>query len=489
MHLRVIGVAGIVAASLVTTVYSLVFRNVSTLEHALTDASLRDSERGGDGSPSNPDIWFFFRSSDCQIGSELISRLNVMDKRGLRIHGVLLDPPRLRSEARRLIQQYNASFAIDADSDGAWYTILRRERFSPPLYAVVNGVHVVGVMSPDTNLSALIALNGSAPGPKAIESVDHLAPPRRLLGTLLAQRVMLVGANVGLLRPELFACDSSDTIVYDYGDNLVKAFDSTGKKIWVYGLSENGDVHFLNPVDLRIDSGGDILIYDAAGHAVIRLGRTGRLLGRTPIRWYAAQLLPRANHGIWVIGPQFGQTFGFAMSAAGDVVSRMVLPTRVSALDPVARQPLVATSPGRNEFVAGFHNGGDFVVWSKGNTLSPKLVPGIEPLPSAEVSSWHDGATIIKRLASNANTGTLAMAVGAQDFYVLFGGQTRYARRIVDVYRTKDGAYQGSYILPRPVSGLVRVGDGFIVREDDALNTFAFVSSVTSPTNSPSGKH
>jgi hypothetical protein len=457
----------IVLAMIGTTIYGISLTRAPTLEHALTDDAIteeklqRSTEIGTD--TSRMDVWYFFRASDCHIGSEEISTLNALLDSGSQVHGVLLDPPGLPQESVRLIRQYGARFRVTPDTDGSWSAMLHRERYAAPLYAVVRGSRFIGAFSPDVTIRTLLP---RIPGQPAVnlstssQSPLSLELPRRLLARL-AESTNVIVPGTSLLRPELLAADSSHVYLFDYGDKLLKAFDTTGTQLWTYGNARRSNAVFSNPTDLRIDSTGDLVVYDAGRSKIVRLTSSGTLLRETSAAHGVTQAVP-INDGIWLLGRD-GSAFGVGIDSTGTTVSRLEIPVGLRDIDPVLRQPIAASARGGRALITGFHNTGRFAIWDDPAIDSVRFVDGIEPLPVAAVSEWHIGNALIKRVAPNAETGSLSITTDRTNFYVLFGGKTAYRYRIVDVYRIANGAYRGSYILPQEAAGIERTQDGFFV--------------------------
>ncbi|WP_419936632.1 hypothetical protein [Candidatus Palauibacter sp.] len=109
-------------------------------------------------------------------------------------------------------------------------------------------------------------------------------------------------------------------------------------------------------------------------------------------------------------------------------------------------------------------NGGAAVVyrWSSQIVLLDShgrvkpIVEGVESIPFPELLTYTpnqdlgDGMTLrrIWRVDPEAPRASRAVAAEGSRIYVLFGGATEKAGRIVDTYSVSNGAYMGSYILP-----------------------------------------
>lgn len=399
-------------------------------------------------------VWYFFRLNDCRIGSEQISRLNALEAGGNSVTGVLLNAPEDTGEAIRLISAYKSHFKIMADRHDHWKNSILRARYRLPLYAVVESTEFVGGFSPADIISRLAAdRSGDDSTVAALRRMLRAAGRRRVSSLDLHTKTLVAAASGILSRPELLATSDSSIYVFDFGDSRLKAFDFSGRKLWEYGNASKGEHPFANPVDLRTDRAGNLVVYDSQARTLVAISGSGKLVRTVRIKTNAYQVIPRSDGSYLVLGGN-NKLFGQMLTAAGDTVGDIPLPQRLSGVHAIARPPVVGTLTPSDSLIIGFQHSDELMF------LTPRGEPGvsvrgIEPIPTPGSLAWsvRSGVTY-ERLSPTATPGTSSISISQDRIFVLFGGRTAAAGHLIDTYERATGRYLETYVLPDRVDAL-----------------------------------
>ena len=136
-------------------------------------------------------------------------------------------------------------------------------------------------------------------------------------------------------------------------------------------------------------------------------------------------------------------------------------PTR---LGPMVREGIITGGERSPFFLVAFLNAGQLVHGTAtGDGIQTTLVPTIEPssfpeLVTSRSPRWY---TLI-RVDPEAAKGARWVDHDARFFYVAYEGVTRTDARLVDLYRTEDASYWGSFLLPEPVASGAIVAEGLM---------------------------
>ena len=291
-------------------------------------------------------------------------------------------------------------------------------------------------------------------------------PPAAAERHFLAGRWQQVGGvqpalESELLNPLLIVARGRMLYVVDYGDTRVKAFDWTGRLAWASGRRGAGPNEFTNPTDLQLDPRGNLWVYDPPNGRVTILRPDGKVEDMISLRTLFQRVVPLADGSFWGIGSGTEGVLGYRFERGGKLAGTVNLPTALGKVSPMALDGRVAVAPGGQAAVMTFLYADRLVLWN-GATRRLTTAAGVEPIAFPGVLEWKgSGGAVVSRLSLDATPATLATTADDRYAYVLYGGKTRQAGRIVDRYDLATGRYAGSYLLPRRVSGIAAVQGGF----------------------------
>lgn len=269
---------------------------------------------------------------------------------------------------------------------------------------------------------------------------------------------------------ELLGTPNGGFLVADWGEFTIRAFDAEGRPTWVSGGEGQGPGEFLGFWDVEYDATGELLVLDARTARLTVLDSTGALLGTHSLsRGRPAEVMPSE----WVPGTR---TVMPADKSAG-IWYALGEGGRIRGNGP--KLPKDFRNPMESEaFATPLADGGAAVVfrWSDWIVfLGPageirRTVNGIEPMPFPSVVTTDMAALTqpifrgmrgtMTRIDPEAGTAVYSVTADASRLFILFGGKTENAYRIVDTYAVSDGSYQGSYLLPHAVRHIALLADG-----------------------------
>ena len=320
-----------------------------------------------------------------------------------------------------------------------------------------------------TRISSILVLvffsASGALGGEQIPSRTLLDPP-----TQVAAFADLEGVLFGAPQ-RLRGTPDGGFLVADWGEFTIRAFDAEGQPTWVAGGAGQGPGEFLGFWDVEYDATGELLVLDARTGRLTVLDSTGALLSThsLPGRGRPAEVMPSE----WVSGTR---TVMPADKSAG-IWYALGEGGRIRGNGPRLLENL--PNPMASEaFATPLADGGAAVVfrWSDWIVfLGPageirRTVNGIEPMPFPSVVTTDLAALTqpifrgmrgtMTRIDPGAGTAVYSVTADASRLFILFGGKTENARRIVDTYAVSDGSYQGSYLLPHAVRDIALLADG-----------------------------
>lgn len=264
-----------------------------------------------------------------------------------------------------------------------------------------------------------------------------------------------------LLNPLLIASRGRMLYVVDYGDKAVKAFDWGGRLAWAVGRHGRGPGEFMNPTDVQVDAEGNVWVNDPPNNRVTVLRPDGGVAAMFAPEKPAHRLLPLHDGTFLGIGSAGEGLLGYRYAPGGKVAGTLGLPASLRGVGMLARDGRVAVAPTGRAVVITFLYGDRLILW---NSAARRLtaLPGVEPVAFPGLLHWRtpEGARVT-RLALDATRATLSVTADDRFAYLLFGGRTAQAGRIVDRYELATGRYAGSYLLPQPVTGITAVPGGF----------------------------
>ena len=261
--------------------------------------------------------------------------------------------------------------------------------------------------------------------------------------------------------PGLLAADGTGGVVtFDYGDRTLKGVTSAGVN-WAFGRSGQGPREFLSPTGISL-VGQDVWVLDPDNQRLTKVSMTGqnaaviRLTGVTR----AIRLMDGSGVGL-VQGPgPLLKVFDEEGNVTGHVTPDG-FPTRTG---PMVREGVITGGERSPHFLVAFLHAGQLVHGTAMQSgIQTTLVPTVEPssFPELVTSKSARGYTLI-RVDPAAPESARWVDHDARFFYVAYEGMTRTDDRLVDLYRTEDASYGGSFLLPETVAFGAIVGEGLM---------------------------
>jgi hypothetical protein len=275
-------------------------------------------------------------------------------------------------------------------------------------------------------------------------------------------------ANDLLLDPGMVACAGADVLVFDYGDMRLKSFSINGAEQWSVGRAGAGPGEYRNPTDLRTTSEESILLRDPSNARILILNGTGGLRGAIPTASQSHKMLALANNRVMVLGGSHND-FAVIMDDKGRVATTVPLPPTEAARPVVSRQA-VAAQASDGVGVIAYVYGGEFIVVDADGEM--KRMHGIEPLGFPDVVSVKVGDKkqyTATRVDPKAPRGTRSAAVDKRHVYLAFGGRSKDAGALLDVYDRGSGAYKYSWRIPKGVVSVTACDEALVFHFNDPL--------------------
>lgn len=268
------------------------------------------------------------------------------------------------------------------------------------------------------------------------------------------------GEDSLLLYPLQLAAWDSGVYVYDQGAYRVLAFDRDGTPRWSYGGRGKGPDEFDKVRDLKVTAGGDVLVLDPRNNRITQLTRRGRVVTRVPLTetGYVDQIAPLHGDRLLLMTMNPDSAF-IVVNKKGKVEDRFTLSWKgFAALDPLARQGMIAASPGTEQWAFGFSIGNGWFSYA-GQTPQGFVGRYAEhtDFPKVDTSPGKNGMNS-ELTEYNACSGC-NLAIAGDTLYVQFGGYTPLSKSVLDLFDMRTGAYLGSYRLPVRPSAISVVGD------------------------------
>lgn len=267
-------------------------------------------------------------------------------------------------------------------------------------------------------------------------------------------------------------------LLADWGDFKIRAFTSDGEPLWTTGSGGQGPGEFLGFWDVEYDSDGNLLVLDRRNRRLTLLDPAGSVVNMTPLpEERMAEILPshwRPGH-VALLPHDQSAAWWLAVSPEGQVhPQRGPMPARRFP------SPLITEA-----FAAPLPDGGAALVfrWSSQVIIFDTrgavraTFDGIEPIPFPAVVSYTPDRNAfrgfrigrVRRIDPAAVPAARSVAAHAGRIFILFGGATDRAGRIVDTYTVSDGSYLGSYLLPSPVQSIAILSDGRLATLDTSF--------------------
>lgn len=307
-------------------------------------------------------------------------------------------------------------------------------------------------------------------------------PGRRLLSDRWDTLFRIGGSerDTLILQATRIGADRSGVSLADGFGGRVLRFDPGGRLLWRFGRRGSGPDELGRPRALEVDDRGRTWILDVANARITVLDPAGRVDFRVPL-----DEVDRTVDGLAPLDGDRAVLFAFDPEAPfvtvdrrGDVERRRPFPwAGFETLSALATQMKLSGGGPDGAWAAAFAFGDGFRLFEvdgspRAGGWFPEEVsfPGVEVRTSGSRLGRRQRVTRVERPVH----GAVATALSRERLYVLFGGEGARASRWVDSYSARDGGYEGSFLLPRPVTEIAHGGDGvFYVTYDDPYPTLA----------------
>lgn len=300
-------------------------------------------------------------------------------------------------------------------------------------------------------------------------------PPARVARHVAADRwdtVFVVGSTAEdstLLLPFRPAAGGAGVFLPDFYGNRVLRYDSLGHLAWSFGKKGSGPGEFRRIRDVKVDAAGRawildqrnlrLTVVDASGHA-------GLMIPLAELPANPQGVVPLGEDGAIMVLNDTGSLL-VRITPEGHVATTLRFPwAGIRALHPMAAQLATATEPGTGRWVAAFQNGNGFFRFRDSAALGGRDL-FVEDVPFPEIEEKRTGNSVESGFKAPPVTSAKSVTLSPTRLYVLFGGRTGLARRIVDSYSLDDGHYTGSLRLPRAVDDVAWGNGGLYVTYSD----------------------
>jgi hypothetical protein len=317
-----------------------------------------------------------------------------------------------------------------------------------------------------------IAATGDGRAPMPQRSASAFAPPgvRTFLRASWKKTVVVEGAlDSELLRPELIAAHGDAIYVYDYGDYSLKAFSEDGRLLWIFGRDGKGPGEFVNPTDLRVDRGGAVWLADPANSRVTVVSAAGRLVRTIQTESAIERIVPLAA-GAFVGFAYAGDMPRFTrFDSLGRTIAQLGHPKWMDSVPSLVSELRVAASPdGRMIAVGSYYSGRLLLMRDSDASVRDSRAIEEQAFPRPIQYAPRPNMTV-RRVPPEARPIIRGLTADHEYAYALVVGAHAERGRILDVYRLRDGVYQGSHLLPEKVTAIAMFSRGIAALVSDPL--------------------
>ena len=249
--------------------------------------------------------------------------------------------------------------------------------------------------------------------------------------------------------------------------------------MWRFGGSGEGPGEFLRVIELEFDAAGNLLVFDLGTGRITTIDSDGGLVGSARFPEEGRQILPETfDPGSWstLTHTDRRRTLWSSYAKTDLQPRRTVATPREITFDEDIVGERWATNFADGGVVV-YHRWSSRMAFLAADGSVQSVVEGVEPIsfPNGifvEVAGEGFSGSGYK-VDPQATEATRSASAGEDRLLVLFLGATRQAGRIVDTY-SRDGVYQGSYLLPEHVRGRSIAAlpeGGFAVLDTDFVPT------------------
>lgn len=273
-----------------------------------------------------------------------------------------------------------------------------------------------------------------------------------------------------LLLPLAVAADAERVYVLDGGAKRLVALNaSDGALAWTAGRKGKGPGEFTGAVTLAAMPGGGVVVPDHENQRLSVFGVDGSLAREVSFRGvgYVQAVCPLAD-GSFLLSTLESSRPLVHLFATGEVIARRPLPwPDLDEAPPLARQTILAATPGHRACALGLVLGRGFAVFRDGAFAGPHRYVEWFDLPEVTTRTEDGGRT--RRTASQVSGRRIAATELAADdsaLFVTFEGEGRDRGRLIDRYDLRTGRYLGTLRYPRPLTKAVLAGGRFLLLHD-----------------------
>ncbi|HPF61425.1 MAG TPA: hypothetical protein PLI93_05115 [Gemmatimonadales bacterium] len=259
--------------------------------------------------------------------------------------------------------------------------------------------------------------------------------------------------------------------MFDYGDMRLKAFSSTGVLRWQVGRSGAGPGEYRNPTELRVRDDGRIVLRDPPNARILELSPLGSPLRTIPVVSQNHRMLALSGQRFMLLGGSHTD-FAIIVDSAGGLLATTPLGAEQMDVPVVSRQAVAGQASDGGAAIAFVYSGSFATVTPTGEM---QWHEGVEAIPFPKVLTLKVGDKkqyTAARVDPKAPRGARSVAVGPRAVYLLFGGESADAGRLIDEYDRQTGRYTRSWRVPEGVVSILVCGSQLLMQFNDPLPHF-----------------
>lgn len=303
-----------------------------------------------------------------------------------------------------------------------------------------------------------------------------LAPHRSEARRFVQQHWRLVGgvpadANV-LWMPLRAHWAGSQLIVFDDGEQRLKAFSLDGRVRWTMGRMGAGPGEFQYVRSIEVDVEGTSLVYDAGNSRITWVSRDGRVTRSLGLETQlGASVIPLPG-GMVVAQAPMRTPFLNILDSSGMITVKLPIPPELRGANPIQSQGMLAQLPGDRVLFMSLVTDRFYVVEPATGVV--RAYRGVEErdYPVALVVTMRDekGERIPAwRASPDLRYTGMGGGYDQGQLLILNGNAVAPKAQVVDAYDVKGGSYKYSFLLPGRCTALtINAGRYVCVQLDPA---------------------
>jgi len=297
----------------------------------------------------------------------------------------------------------------------------------------------------------------------------------------IESRVVVAGAmDSFLLRPSSLDVGRHVTVVFDRGDEALKAVDrATGQLRWEMGRSGEGPWEFAGVTDVAMGPADSVWVLDSTNRRIYIIGpdgSKGRVINvadalfasGAPYQFDVPYRMAVVSNGFILGLSRTENGLAALFSREGEWRSTIHGPAWVEDLDYMAADYRLDGDSGSQRFAAVFQFTGRIL---DGNLANVGEIEAIATAEEPEIIRFEIDGMAASRLAPGQTRVARSIAVEDERIIILAARQTEdaWVADEIDVY--EKGQYRYSIRLPRGARRLAAHGNTVVVLETDMLPT------------------